>query len=81
MTPSVARIIASNAGRLQFPVRWYSHPNCHRYERPHRRRVREHWQINVDVFGSDSPACEIEFFELIHDMMATLGATPDMWTL
>lgn len=81
MTPSVARIIAGNAGQLQFPVRWYSHPNCHRYERPQRGRVREHWQINVDVFGSDSPACEIEFFELIHDMMAALGADRDMWVL
>jgi histidyl-tRNA synthetase len=81
MTPSVARMIAGNAGRLQFPVRWYSHPNCHRYERPQRGRVREHWQINVDVFGSDSVACEIEFFELIHDLMAGLGATTDMWVL
>jgi histidyl-tRNA synthetase len=81
MTPSVARMIAGNAGRLQFPVRWYSHPNCHRYERPQRGRLREHWQINVDVFGSDNPACEIEFFELIHDMMAALGASPDMWVL
>ena len=81
MTPSVARIIAGNAGRLQFPVRWYSHPTCHRYERPQRGRLREHWQINVDVFGSDNPACEIEFFELIHDMMAALGASRDMWVL
>ncbi|MFN2495304.1 MAG: histidine--tRNA ligase [Pseudonocardiaceae bacterium] len=81
MTPSVARIIAGNAGRLQFPVRWYSHPNCHRYERPQRGRVREHWQINVDVFGSDHPACEIEIFELIHDMMGALGAASDMWVL
>jgi histidyl-tRNA synthetase len=81
MTPSVARIIAGNAGKLQFPVRWYSHPNCHRYERPQRGRVREHWQINVDVFGSASPACEIEIFELIHDMMAGLKASPDMWVL
>lgn len=81
MTPSVARIIAGNAGKLQFPARWYSHPNCHRYERPQRGRVREHWQINVDVFGSDSPSCEVEFFELIHDMMRALGATPDMWVL
>ncbi len=81
MTPSVARMIAGNAGKLQFPVRWYSHPNCHRYERPQRGRVREHWQINVDVFGSDSAGCEIEFFELIHDLMAGIGATPDMWVL
>jgi histidyl-tRNA synthetase len=81
MTPSVARIIAGNAKTLQFPVRWYCHVNCHRYERPQRGRVREHWQINVDIFGSDSPTCEIEIFELIHDMMAALGATPDMYLL
>jgi histidyl-tRNA synthetase len=81
MTPSVARMIAGSAGRLQFPVRWYSHVNCHRYERPQRGRVREHWQVNVDVFGSDSVACEIEIFELIHDMMAALGATRDLWNL
>lgn len=81
MTPSVARMIAGNAGKLTFPVRWYSHPNSHRYERPQRGRVREHWQINVDLFGSAGTAVEVEFFELIHDMMAGLGATPDMWRL
>ncbi len=73
MTPSAARMIAANARQLQFPVRWYCNVNCHRYERPQRGRVREHWQINVDIFGADSPACEIEVFELIHDMMAALG--------
>jgi histidyl-tRNA synthetase len=81
MTPSVARMIAANAGMLQFPVRWYSHVNCHRYERPQRGRVREHWQVNVDIFGLDSFHCEIELFELIHDMMTSLGATRDMYVL
>lgn len=81
MTPSVARMIAGNMGKLTFPVRWYSHPNCHRYERPQRGRVREHWQINVDLFGSFSSAVEIEFVELVHDMMAGLGASRDMFSL
>lgn len=81
MTPTVARIIAANAGGLQFPVRWYSHPNCFRYERPQRGRVREHWQINVDVFGTGSPRAEIEIFELVHEMMAALGATREMYRL
>ncbi|MEU3275265.1 histidine--tRNA ligase [Saccharomonospora sp. NPDC006951] len=81
MTPSVARMIAGHAGALQFPVRWYSHPNCHRYERPQRGRVREHWQINVDIFGSTSANCEIEIFELIHDMLVGLGATEDMFVI
>lgn len=81
MTPSVARMIAGSAKSLSFPVRWYSHPNCHRYEAPQRGRVREHWQINADIFGSDSANCEIEIFELVHDMMAAMGATPDMFVL
>ncbi|MEY8043593.1 histidine--tRNA ligase [Saccharopolyspora cebuensis] len=81
MTPSVARMIAGNLGKLSFPVRWYSHPNCHRYERPQRGRVREHWQINVDLFGSASSNVEVEFIELVHAMMASLGATRDMYVL
>jgi histidyl-tRNA synthetase len=81
MTPSVARMIAGNAGKLQFPVRWYCNVNCHRYERPQRGRTREHWQINVDIFGSDSPSCELEMFEVVHAMLASVGATPDMYEL
>jgi histidyl-tRNA synthetase len=81
MTPSVARMIAGNAGALQFPVRWYCNANCHRYERPQRGRVREHWQINVDIFGSDSPNADIEIFSVVHDMMAAVGATRDMYVL
>lgn len=76
MTPSVARMIAANAETLQFPARWYSHVNCHRYERPQRGRVREHWQINVDVFGSESAEAEVEIFEMIHRMLTALGASP-----
>jgi histidyl-tRNA synthetase len=75
MTPSVARIIAGHASGLQFPVRWYCNVNCHRYERPQRGRTREHWQINVDIFGSDSPNCEVELFEVVHAMLASVGAT------
>ncbi len=81
MTPSVARIIAGNAGKLQFPVRWYCNVNCHRYQRPQRGRTREHWQLNVDIFGSDSPNCELEMFELVHAMFASAGASRDMYQL
>jgi histidyl-tRNA synthetase len=81
MTPSAARMIAGHAGSLQFPVRWYCNVNCHRYERPQRGRVREHWQINVDIFGSDSPNADIEIFGVVHDMMAAVGATRDMYVL
>ncbi len=81
MTPSVARMIAANANTLQFPVKWYCHVNCHRYERPQRGRVREHWQINADIFGSDSINADIEIFSVVHDMMEAVGATRDMYVL
>lgn len=81
MTPSVARMIAGHAGELTFPARWYTNVNCHRYERPQRGRLREHWQINVDVFGTESAQAEIELVELVHAMFAALGAIPDMWRL
>lgn len=79
MTPSVARIVAGHAEEIVFPARWYSHVNCHRYERPQRGRVREHWQLNVDIFGSEEIEAEVEIFDLVGDLMASLGATPEMW--
>jgi histidyl-tRNA synthetase len=81
MTPSVARMIAGHANELTFPARWYCNVNCHRYERPQRGRLREHWQINVDVFGTESAQAEIELVELVHAMFAALGARPEMWRL
>lgn len=81
MTPSVARMIAGHQDRITFPARWYSHVNCHRYERPQRGRVREHWQLNVDIFGTESLSAELEIFALIEALMGSIGATPDMYVL
>jgi histidyl-tRNA synthetase len=81
MTPTVARMIAANAERLRFPVRWYSFIPCFRYERPQRGRVREHYQINVDIFGSESPHAEVELFEVIHEMFGSLGVDPSAYSV
>src|SRR3954471_23954159 len=51
MTPTVSRMVAGRRQELAFPVRWYSIPNLWRYERPQKGRLREHWQLNVDIFG------------------------------
>lgn len=81
MTPSVARIIAGNAESILFPARWYTHVNCHRYERPQRGRVREHWQLNVDIFGSEDAESEVEIFDVVAALMTALGATPKIYAL
>ena len=81
MTPSVARIVAGHQNEIVFPARWYTHVNCHRYERPQRGRVREHWQLNVDIFGSEELTAEIEIFDLVAALLAALGAAHSMYVI
>src|SRR3990167_5045265 len=52
MTPSVSRMVAAKRQELAYPLRLYSIPNLWRYERPQRGRLREHRQLNVDIFGA-----------------------------
>lgn len=74
MTPTVARMVAARRRELGFPLRLYSIPNVFRYERPQRGRLREHWQLNVDLFGSRSPAADAEIIMVAYGIMAALGA-------
>ncbi len=74
MTPTLARMIAARKRDLTFPIRWYSIPNLFRYERPQRGRLREHWQLNVDMFGSDSITADVEVISIAYDIMRELGA-------
>lgn len=75
MTPTVARMVARQHRELGFPLRWYSTPNCFRYERSQRGRLREFWQLNADLFGIDGPEAEIEIIMLAHNLMTAFGAT------
>jgi histidyl-tRNA synthetase len=77
MTPTVARMVAGKRRELGYPLRWYSVPNCFRYERPQRGRLREFWQFNADLFGSRSPAADAEMIALSYEMMKAFGASED----
>jgi len=77
MTPTVARMIAAKRRELSFPTRWYSIPNVFRYERPQRGRLREHWQLNVDLFGSSSLEADAEIISIAYAMMKAFGANDD----
>ena len=50
MTPSLARMVMSRAGVLPMPIKWFSIPQCWRYERMQKGRGREHFQWNVDIW-------------------------------
>lgn len=81
MTPTVARMVAAKRRELSFPVRWYSIPNLFRYERPQRGRLREHWQLNCDIFGADHYAADVEMIALAYHTLTAFGATPDMFEI
>lgn len=74
MTPTVARMVAAKRRDLTFPVRWYSIPNLFRYERPQRGRLREHWQLNCDMFGVDDVAADVEMIALAYNVLKAFGA-------
>jgi histidyl-tRNA synthetase len=81
MTPSVSRMVAAKRNELVYPVRWYSIPNFWRYERPQRGRLREFWQLNVDVFGISGIEAELEIINVSDTIMQTFGAKRDMYTI
>lgn len=75
MTPTVARMVAGRRRELGFPLRYYSIPNCFRYERTQRGRLREFWQLNVDIFGSRSLAADAEVLGVAYGIMMAFGAS------
>jgi histidyl-tRNA synthetase len=81
MTPTVSRMVAGKRQELAYPLRWYSIPNLWRYERPQRGRLREHWQLNVDIFGVSSIAAEEEIITLVNEVFKEFSATPDMYDI
>lgn len=81
MTPTVARMVAARRRDFGFPLRLYSIPNVFRYERPQRGRLREHWQFNVDLFGSYSAAADAEVIGIAYGLMTSLGATEDEFVI
>ena len=81
MTPTVSRMVAAQRQELGYPLRWYSIPNLWRYERPQRGRLREHWQLNVDIFGVANTEAELEIVSLVDSMFKEFGASRDMYEI
>ena len=81
MTPTVARMVAGKMGELNFPLRWFSLPNMYRYEKPQRGRLREFWQVNVDIFGCDTYEADLECIASAIRLLRAFGANESMFTV
>ena len=77
MTPTVARMVAAQANALRKPVRWFSIPQLFRYERAQRGRLREHFQLNADIFGDGGESTDAELLALVIDILREFGLSSD----
>lgn len=74
MTPTISRMVAARRQELAYPARLYSVANFMRYERPQRGREREFWQLNVDLFGVDTIAADVEIITIADAILKEFGA-------
>ncbi len=76
LTPSLARMVIARQGALRLPLRWFSIPQCWRYERTTRGRRREHYQWNMDIWGEPDVTAEAELIAAIFSACDALGLAP-----
>jgi histidyl-tRNA synthetase len=73
MTPTFARMVGARAQTLRKPVRWFSLPQLFRYERTQKGRLREHFQLNVDIVGESDVLADAELLSIAIEIMRDLG--------
>lgn len=76
MTPTLARMVGARAQALKKPIRWFAIPQLFRYERQQRGRLREHFQLNMDIVGEAGPAADAEVMAAAVDIMRAFGFGP-----
>jgi len=77
MTPTLARMAGARAGGLRKPIKWFSVPQLFRYERQQRGRLREHFQLNLDILGEDDVSADAELIAAAIDILRGYGLTEE----
>jgi len=77
MTPTLARMVMARSGALALPIKWYSIPQCWRYERTQRGRGREHYQWNVDIWGAEGVEADAELISVLVHFFRSVGLSSD----
>ena len=77
ITPALARMVNARINSLPRPIKWFSTPRVCRAEKPQRGRLREFFQWNVDVIGSDSVLADAECIFALADFLREVNLTPD----
>jgi histidyl-tRNA synthetase len=70
-------MVMARAGALPTPIKWFSIPQCWRYERTQRGRGREHYQWNVDVWGAEGTEADAELISVLATFFRSVGLGPE----
>jgi histidyl-tRNA synthetase len=81
LTPTLARMVAARGNNLKRPVRWFSIPRLFRYEKMQKGRLREFFQLNMDILGIAEETADAELIAASVDMMRDLGFSKDDFTV
>jgi histidyl-tRNA synthetase len=81
MTPTLARMVAARGNTLKRPIRWFSIPRLFRYEKMQKGRLREFFQLNMDILGIAEETADAELIAASIDMMRDLGFTMEDFTV
>lgn len=82
MTPTVSRMAAAKIQEgSTLPLKWFSIANFYRYEKPQKGRLREFFQLNVDIFGEEAVEADFEILLLNKKIMDAFGAKQDMYKI
>lgn len=77
MTPTLARMVGLRARAVPKPIRWFSIPQLFRYERKQRGRLREHFQLNMDILGEADVLADAELLAAALDIVRETGLTAE----
>jgi len=75
LTPTLARMMAKIQTQVPKPIKWFSIPRCMRYEKPQKGRLREFYQLNVDILGEEEGLADVEIISVAVDCLVNLGLT------
>ncbi|MFA5618552.1 MAG: ATP phosphoribosyltransferase regulatory subunit, partial [Syntrophorhabdaceae bacterium] len=81
MTPSVVRMLTKNYASSSKPIKYFSIANFMRNEKPQRGRNREFWQLNCDIFGSESFLADLEILQMALDLVLEFDPPQNSFTL
>ena len=73
LTPTLAKMVASQANSLAKPIKWYNIGEHFRYERPQKGRGRSFYQFNADLLGETNLQADAELIALLVGIFETLG--------